>query len=381
MKIAIDVSLLSEPGSGTWSYIKYLIEHLAQVDKTNQYYLYSILTRNYRKKVTKIEIPEQSNFRFREFYCPSTFSNFSLRMSFPWAKLTRECEVVHMPAYTVLPPVKAKVVVTIHGLSCLVYPKTCTLRMRRRYSYFLTWVRQKADVVISVSEATRKDLIQLAHIPPEKIKVIRFAPSKKFRLVNGDAVIDSILKSYKIERPFILSVSVLSPIKNLGTAIYAYQRYLVKNPKSPYKFVIVGRRGWLYQEIFKIVENLGIQEKVIFVGQLAHDQLVYIYNAADLFLFVSLYEGFGIPVLEAMACGTPVITSNVSSLPEIAGDAAKLVDPYNIEDIASAMEELLNDKELRREMAEKGFEKAKCFSWEKTAKETIRVYEECRKSG
>lgn len=381
MKIGIDVGLLSEPGSGTWSYIKYLIEHLAQLDKTNQYYLYSLFLRNHRNKVTKLKIPEQSNFSLKSFYCPSTFSNFSLRMSFPWAKLARECEVVHMPAYTVLPPVKAKVVVTIHGLPCLLYPKTYTFRMRRQYSYFLDWVRQKADVVISVSEATRKDLIQLAHIPQEKIKVVRSAISKEFRLVKNGTVVDSLLKSYRIEKPFILSVSVLSPIKNLVTAIYAYQRYLVKNPKSPYRFVITGKRGWLYQEIFKTVENLGLQKKVTFVGQLPHDQLVYLYNAADLFLYPSLYEGFGFPVVEAMACGVPVITSNVSSLPEIAGDAAKLVDPYNIEDIASAMKELLDDEELRKEMAQKGFERAKCFSWEKTAKETIKVYEECGKTG
>ena len=197
--------------------------------------------------------------------------------------------------------------------------------------------------------------------------------NERFKPLNQKEVAE-VKQKYNLDFPFILFVGVLQPRKNIPTLIKAY--YKLKKEGIKDKLVITGGKGWQYKEIFETVERLNLQKEVIFTGHIPDDDLPKLYNAADLFAFPSLYEGFGIPPLEAMACGIPVITSNTGSLPEVVGDAGIMVDPYDIDGLAKAMYEVLNNEGLKEEMVKKGLERAKMFSWKKCAKEVLDVYEE-----
>ena len=181
-------------------------------------------------------------------------------------------------------------------------------------------------------------------------------------------------KKHDITFPFILYLGTLEPRKNLKSLILAYNEIKKKFPE--YKLIIGGAKGWGYKNIFQIIDNLGIDKDIIFTGYIPEKDLPSLYNSAELFVYPSFYEGFGLPPLEAMACGTPVITSNTSSLPEVVGNAGIMVDPNNVNQLADAMYKVLTDDNLRRDMIKKGLKRAKMFSWKKTAKETLKVYEE-----
>jgi glycosyltransferase involved in cell wall biosynthesis len=199
------------------------------------------------------------------------------------------------------------------------------------------------------------------------------AAQNNFKRIQVHKILNSIKQKYHLPDRFILFVGTLEPRKNIIRLLEAYAR--IKD-KLPHKLVIAGTKGWLYQPIFEAVKRLSLRNNVIFLGYVDDGNLPALYNLADLFVYPSIYEGFGLPVLEAMACGIPVITSNVSSLPEVAGDAAVLVDPYNVKELAGAMKHVLTNASLRKQVINKGFQQAKNFSWKKCARETLKVYEE-----
>jgi glycosyltransferase involved in cell wall biosynthesis len=194
-----------------------------------------------------------------------------------------------------------------------------------------------------------------------------------FQPVRDEGVIEAVKARYGIAGDYALFVGTLQPRKNLIRLIEAFSNF--RFPISDFRLVIAGKKGWLYQEIFRWVEELGLEKKVVFTGYVPEGDLPVLLSGARLFVFPSLYEGFGLPVLEAMACGTPVVCSNASSLPEVAGDAAVLVDPQDVEGLAAAMERVLGDEELRAELIVRGFEQARKFSWERCARETLDVLE------
>jgi len=212
-----------------------------------------------------------------------------------------------------------------------------------------------------------------------------------FQPVRDEEAIEAVKARYGIAGDYVLFVGTLQPRKNLIRLIEAFSPSTrlrraqssrsgrrLSNPQSPIsnlQLVIAGKKGWLYEEIFQQVEELELEGKVVFTGYVVAGDLPALLSGAGLFVFPSLYEGFGLPVLEAMACGTPVICSNASSLPEVAGDAALLVDPLDVEGLAAAMERVLGDEALRAELIERGFERARKFSWERCARETLDVLE------
>ena len=191
--------------------------------------------------------------------------------------------------------------------------------------------------------------------------------------MRDEKAIEAIKARYNIAGDYILFVGTLQPRKNLIRLIEAFSN--LQSPISNIQLIIAGKKGWLYEETFRQVEELGLEWKVVFTDYAPEGDLPALLSGASLFVFPSLYEGFGLPVLEAMACGTPVVCSNVSSLPEVAGEAAILVDPLDVEELATAMERVLGDEELRAELTERGFEQARRFSWEKCARQTLDVLE------
>jgi glycosyltransferase involved in cell wall biosynthesis len=229
-------------------------------------------------------------------------------------------------------------------------------------------------MIIADSQNTKNDCIKYLGIPEEKIKVIYLAPDSIYQPINNKQEIrEQVCKKYNIEFPFILYTGTLEKRKNIPILIKAF--YKLKKMGISHKLLIVGKKGWKYDDIFKTIKTLNLQKDIMFTGYVPKEDLVKFYNLADLFVYPSLYEGFGLPPLEAMACGCPVITSNTSSLPEVVKDAGIMFNPYCVDELVKIMYEVLIDESLRIELSRKGLERAKLFNWRKTAEETWKVYE------
>lgn len=267
-------------------------------------------------------------------------------------------------------------VATVHDLTSLLYPEAHSgLPFVRRLYWLMSglFALKNYDRLIAVSENTKRDLVKHMKVPPDKISVVHEGVSPLFK--PGQHASPAISQKYNLPPNFILSVSTLEPRKNLPTLIKAYGKSRRKRNLKQ-KLVICGRPGWKCAGVFRTVAELGLESEVIFTGYAPDTDLVAIYNMADLFVYPSLYEGFGLPPLEAMACGVPVITSNASSLPEVVGDAGITLDPYDVDGLAEAMDLVLTSATRQEDMIQRGLARAGLFTWERAATETVRVYED-----
>ncbi len=288
--------------------------------------------------------------------------------------MKRGLKLVHDPTGTApLSGCNAKKVITICDTIPFIFPKVSSTLEYVVYHFWLPLAIKQVDSVLTISEQSKMDIEKYLKVPGEKITVTKLAAGPRYHQLDP-AEIEVMLKRLRLEQPYILYIGSIEPRKNLLRLLEAYQKLCEWSGR--WRLVIVGARSyWKSSPVAEKVEKLGLKDKVIFTGYVRDEDLPALYNGADLFCFPSLYEGFGLPVLEAMACGVPVVTSNTSSLPEVAGEAAILVDPYNVTDMAAAMRRILEDRELAGELREKGLARAAQFSWEKTARETIAVYE------
>ena len=285
-----------------------------------------------------------------------------------------DLDLIHNPSQipTFFKPAQ-KYIITVCDLTPLKFPKEHKIGKELIYKLLYPRTLKYSDRIIAISCSTKQDLINHFKIPDNKIKVIHLAADEKFQPPEKKSIL-KFKTEYNLNYPFILYVGTLEPRKNIPTLIKAF--YNLKKYNLPHKLVIAGKKGWKYKSIFETIEKLDLQDDVIFTGYVPSEDLPALYSAADLFVYPSLYEGFGLPPLEAMSCGCPVITSNSSSLPEVIGDAGIMIDPYDIDLLASSMYEVLTNDELKADMIKKGLERAKMFSWEKCARETLEVYEE-----
>ncbi|XRP97070.1 glycosyltransferase family 4 protein [Methanocaldococcus sp. 16A] len=268
---------------------------------------------------------------------------------------------------------KPKRILTVYDLTPLLYSKTHKKSKVLMHKYYFPLVLKVTDKIIAISHHTKNDIIKHFKIPEDKIRVIHLAANENYRPLKENEI-NKIKQKYNLNDPFILYVGTLEPRKNILNLLKAF--YKLKKQGIKHKLVITGKKGWKYRNIFELIDKLNLQKEVIFTGYVPDEDLPGLYNAADLFVYPSLYEGFGLPPLEAMACGTPVITSNTSSLPEVVGDAGIMVNPYDVDELAKAMYEVLTNDGLREELSKKGLERAKLFSWKKCAEEHLKVYEE-----
>ena len=224
------------------------------------------------------------------------------------------------------------------------------------------------------SNSTKNDIIKFYPRYEDKIKVIYLGVESHF-FPRSSQEVEKVLNKYNFNFKYFLFLGTVEPRKNIVRVVDAFIR-LKQEENIEHKLVIIGRKGWLYKEILEKISKTPFSHDIVFSDFMSDNDLPFLYSGAEIFLYPSLYEGFGLPVLEAMSCGSPVITSNLSSLPEVAGDAAILVDPMNVEEIVQAMEKLLRDRELRKELKRKSLERAKFFSWDMAAKETLHLYED-----
>lgn len=370
MRIAID-GRMGHTRVGMGVYIRGLISHLGKIDRRNEYFIIT-----HRGKKADF-IPNQSNFikwgtsisyknHFRRDFWEQGYLPLKLRKA--------NIDVYHGPNYVLPIFSKNGLVLTIYDMTLFASQEWYKPISRFRVQRLLKTSAKRAHKIITGSENSKRDIIEILKVPEEKVQVIYIGIDDVYRPIDDRRGLDFVKTRYGITSRFILHVGSLNPRKNIPRLIDAYNMLPAKILKE-YELVIVGKKSWKADKIFAETKKLGLEDRVIFTGFVADSDLPLLMNAADLLAFPSLYEGFGIPPLEAMACGTPVVASNTSSIPEVVGDAALLFDPYNVEEIANAMYRALTNEQLRDELRQKGFERAKQFSWEKAARETLAVYE------
>jgi len=293
-------------------------------------------------------------------------------------KIFSKFDVVHNPAhFPLLFKPSLRYVCTIHDITPILHPQFHPL-WRTLYSRIaLPRLISCSDKIIADSQQTKKDLISYYHVPEDKIKVIYLGASEEYKKLDLPAV-DAIRQKYHLKDQFILFIGNLEPRKNIPNLIRAF--FLCRKHNVDLKLVIAGKKGWKFEEIFTTISQHHLEDSVVFLDYVPHEDLPALYNAASLFVYIPFYEGFGLPVLEAMRCGLPVITSNVSSLPEIVGAGGIMVDPSDVKGIAEKMTLLLSDKDLREENMRYNRSRCSLFSWENCARQTQDVYNEvCRR--
>ena len=284
-------------------------------------------------------------------------------------------DLLHALAFVAPVAAPCPFVVTIYDLSFLRYPEAFRPFNRWYLSRFTARSVRRAEAIITISESTRQDVVKLLGAPPERVYTVYCGIDQSFRPLP-ETEVAAFKQARQLPDTFILFLGTLEPRKNVDGLIRAYARWRERDKNAP-PLIIAGGKGWYYTKIFQLVESLDLTEAVRFPGYVPQEELVRWYNAASLLVYPSYFEGFGLPVLEAMACGTPVITSTVSSLPEVAGTdgAALLVDPTDIGALAEAMAQLMSQPDRRAVMSARGRARAAGFQWEQTARETVAVYQ------
>lgn len=273
-----------------------------------------------------------------------------------------------------LPPLKnGKSIFTIHDLIFRFFPEYHLPLNRRFLDLMLPKFMRRADAIIAVSGNTRRDVTRLMNIPAEKMTVIPEGVSPRFRPVTDCAALERVRATCRLPERFILFFSTIEPRKNLVTLLDAYAALVRQHSDIP-GLVVMGRKGWLYEETLRRISDLALTERVVLTNWVEEQDVPAVLSLATVFVFPSLYEGFGLTPLEAMACGAPVICSNASSLPEVVGDAGIPVDPRDVSGLAQAISRVLNDEPLRRELRARGIKQASRFTWERTARETLELY-------
>jgi len=359
MKIGIDISQIVY-GTGVSQYTIGLVESLLKIDKENQYVLFGGSLRQ-RKVLSEFaeKCPKERCQSIINCLSPEIADLLWNRLHIlPVERLIGKIDVFHSSDWT-QPPTKAAKVTTIHDLAIFKYPETFPQKIISVQKRRLALVKKNCDLIIAVSESTKKDIVSILGIPGERIRVIYESGNEKIKKTSAKET-EEAKKKFGIKGDYLLAISTLEPRKNLQRIIEAHKSLA----KEGLKLVLVGKSGW--------GKSLEIGENTVLTGFVADRDLAALLSGALVYLYPSLYEGFGQSILSAMACGVPVVTSNVSSMPEVAGQAAVLVDPLSAKSIAEGIQEALTNRE---DLINKGLAQITKFSWEKCARETLRAYE------
>jgi len=372
MRIMIDARSVDTRQSGVGNYVTHLIKGLKEIDKKNHYILMVTAKQ-------KGSMPETFS-AFENHAVPFTSENHLLGDAWEfWAlpRLLRKkgIDVFHGPAF-LAPPFqnRFKSVATIHDLVAFHHPKTIPAKYAIYMRFLIRMMVKKARGIITDTACIKEEIIDFFNIDPARIFSVPIAVSDQFRPIEDQNLINQVKKRYGIQKRYFLYVGNIEPRKNLSNLFLACDSIRDKLSRD-FQLVITGKKGWLYREIFETLAGTAFRNNVVFTQYVEKTDIPILYSGADFFVFPSLYEGFGLPILEAMRCGTPVITSSVSSMPEVAGAAALYVDPLKVNDIAEKIVSLAFDETLKQKLKNKGFKQAAKFSWERTARLTQYVYE------
>ena len=376
MRIGLIVDTLDDNIHGAGNYVYNITNRILDLDKRNEYVL--IHTKN-----PSLTNPYHDIFsRCQELIIkpPPLVTKWTERMivkylSFSQILKREDFDLIHemsdLRPMSYIPSLK---VITSHGVATRAFKEPLAIwkKLSREVNYnMIKGIFKKTIEIITPSNSTKRDIIKYYGVSPDRISVIYHGVNKEiFKPIDN---VKDIKERYQIGGPFILYVGRTVPSKNVEGIIKAFHK--LKKRKIPHKLVIVSAKDYGYSKILSTIKEFNLQSEIVFAGTLPHENLAKVYNAADLFVFPSYYESFALPPLEAMACGTPVITSNTSSLPEQVGDAAITVDPRDFNRLAEAMYEVLTNEGLRKDLIQRGLSRAKMFTWERCAQETLRIYD------
>jgi glycosyltransferase involved in cell wall biosynthesis len=365
MRVGVFVVMAGRNSGGPETYEHNLVKSLASLDRHNEYHIFCLS----RSAADSFQLV-QENVTYRILWPQSRWISFSL--SLPLALLSSQVDLLH--ATFTPPPFSPKnYVFTHHCFSTFAHPEFYDPIILRRLNGLIIRGLKKARLILCVSENVRDLTAEKFKISPERLFVVYNGVGENFHPVALDHVHSVLKNTYGIYHPYILYVGELVARKNIIRILEAFNHFR-HEVRSDTKLVLAGTRTWPSEGIDETIERLKLKDHVIELGYVNNQDLPVLYSGAEMFVFPSLWEGFGIPVIEAMACSTPVLTSNNSALPEVAGGAAVLIDPYSVEDIASGMYKLFSDATLRQSLRAKGLERAKFFTWRRTAQQTLEAY-------
>ncbi len=377
MKIAFDAQLIFEKqktGIGWTS--EYIMKNIINVFD-NEFYLNYFSMHNNREKELRISEYHDMGYRINKckwFYNAlyrRTWNSLPLPYSLFFGNKT---EITQFFNYEVPPGVKGKAVTFIYDMVYKAFPETVSQKTKDALDYNLSISCKRADHIITISEFSKNEIIKYMKITPEKISVMPCGvDSTIYNNKFNEEKYMKLLKKYNLTNGYILYLGTLEPRKNLERLIEAYALMNNQLTEVP-KLVLAGKKGWMYDRIFSLVEQYNLNDKVIFTGYIESEYAQVLLRGALFFVFPSIYEGFGIPPLEAMACGTPVMVSDQASIPEVVGDAGYYINPYSVSDMSDAMKILIENKELREQLSEKGIERAKEFSWKASVTKLMKIY-------
>ncbi len=378
LKILIDATPISPNPSGVGLYVYNLIDSLYQLQTIENFNLGIVYKPSFKNWLKgNLKFPEQIT-KYSPLYSlplPVKISTLISQLNLPiLSYFTNQLDtpdIIHGNTYTVFRCPKIIKIMTIYDLTFIKYPayiNNSVLAYEHRVKKALKWT----DLIITISENSKQDIIEYLGVDSDKIYVTplssRYTPNYSLNqnLPNSDI-------NYDFTQPYLLFVSTIEPRKNIITLIQGFN-FLKETQKIPHNLVLIGGKGWHYEPIFKEMENSPYRQNIYYLNYLSDELVALFYSKADAFVYPSYYEGFGLPVLEAMTLGCPVITSNTSSLPEVGGNAVLYIDPNSVEDLADKILQVISDRQLRSDLITKGFQQANLFSWEKTAQSTLKAY-------
>jgi glycosyltransferase involved in cell wall biosynthesis len=364
MRFAIDAHAIGRHLTGNEVYVRSLLREFAEIDRHSEFLAY-------------ISEPGAEKWVPGRFQVRRVSSNPYTRLGWELARQTRadRPDLVHVQ-YTAPLQGRVPVVVTVHDVSFLEHPEYFTLIRRTQLRYTVAQTVKHAARVVTVSEFSRDAILRAYNISPDKVSVIPNAANPHFRVIGREKAQHAARKRLKFHAPFVLSVGDLQPRKNQIGLIKAFADLLSAHSQLPHHLVLTGKETWFAPKVLEAAQNSGFADRIHFTGFVEDSELLQLYNACECFVFPSFYEGFGLPILEAMACGKAVACSNTSAMPEVADSAGLLFNPRNTGEITRAMADILRDAALRGRMERLGLQRAAQFTWQKSARATLDVYAE-----
>ncbi|MDD5165863.1 MAG: WecB/TagA/CpsF family glycosyltransferase [Candidatus Omnitrophica bacterium] len=366
MRIGFDATSLCRQITGIESYTLILLQNLLRLDGNNEYVIF------FRKEIHPLLLGFERKAKF--IVCPIDNQIFCEQIWLPYIANREKVDIMHFPAF---PPgilTSRKFVFTIHDATIWKYPNTLSWKGKLYFRPLTILGARRAQKIITVSESSKNDIVGYVRREPGEIINCQEAVSPVFESLADEKMLQAIENKYDLPKKFILSVNSIEPRKNICRLLEAYKIFKEENKSLSHKLVLVGRRAWGNDAVIKKIKELEINNDIVFTGYVSNAELVAIYKLADVFVCPSLYEGFGLPPLEAMACGVSVIASNIPVFSEMLSDSAIFIDPYNPEDISRAMQKVIIQPEVKETLSKKGLERYKMFSWGKVVEKTIYAY-------
>jgi glycosyltransferase involved in cell wall biosynthesis len=370
MRVGINASKYFDVNTGVGRYTSNLCKSILETDGKNDYYFYTPGMKNNAAWIDRTEIHLDKSMVILQ---NNTLRILWEQIALPIYSWKDRLDLFHYTDHALSLLQRARpTIITVHDIAYVRFPNLLNKSRRIYKKNILKMSIRKADVIVADSYSTKRDIMECFGINEDKIKVVHLGVESRFRPISN---VEEYRLKNDLPSKIILNVGTLEPRKNVVTLIRAFKKLRERGFKD-YSLVIAGEKGWLYREIFKEIRSGDVEQAILFPGVVRDEDLPVLYNCADVFVYPSLYEGFGLPPLEAMACGIPVITSNTSSLPEVVGDAGIMVVPDDVNSLCEAMYNVLTNNELRQHLSNKGLERSKLFSWEGTAKKILEIYDE-----